>query len=802
VGDDIVVLEPPEPIGTLERKLEARTRELAEARKYQAATGEVLKVISQSSFDLHSVLQTLAGSAARLCGAGYCAVFRRDGEVYRMAAVVAFSPETESAARQFQAFLEMHPIVPGRGSMTGRVALERRAVQVADTANDPEYTLTEAITLANLRTQLGVPLLREGSPIGVIVLGRQHVEPFTDSQVELVTTFADQAVIAIENARLFDELRERTRDLQHSLEYQSATSEVLKVMSRSTFDLDPVLRSVVETAARLCKAEMAFIMRRDGELYRAAIAVGFSAEYQAFMKAHPIRPDRGSVTGRVVLERRTVQIADVANDPEYTLIEATTTGGQRTALGVPLLRDNEPIGVIFLSRARVQPFSEKQIELVTTFADQAVIAIENVRLFEELRERTEELAQRQAELRVTFDNMGEGVVMFDDQLRLAAWNRNLQLLLDLPDSFFSRPQRYPDYIRYLVERGEFGQVDGEAELKRYTQNAGRQRTLERSRPDGRVLEVRHNPVGGGGFVLIYSDITERKHAEAKILTARDAAESALRDLKALQASLIHAEKMASLGQLTAGIAHEIKNPLNFVNNFAGLSGELLEELKEMVTPAAAALAKTQRAELDNVLGTLSGNLQKIAEHGRRADGIVKSMLAHSRGGTGERRNTDINGLVDESLSLAYHGARAQDQAFSITLERDLDQSIAPISLFPQDITRALLNLFGNAFYAARKRQRDVGSDFQPILRVTTRELRGRVEVRVRDNGIGIPPEVRGKLFQPFFTTKPTGEGTGLGLSISYDIVTQQHGGTIDVESRVAEFTEFIITLPRSPPPLA
>ena len=208
MSDEIALVEPPEPIGALERKLEARTRELTEAREYHAATSEVLKVISRSSFDLQSVLETLARSAARLCGAGYCAVFRRDGEVYRMAAVVAFSPETKSAARKFQDFLEVHPLVPGRGSMTGRVALEGRAVQVADTASDPEYTLTEAITLANLRTQLGVPLLREGSTIGVIVLGRQHVEPFTDKQVELVTTFADQAVIAIENTRLLSDFRE------------------------------------------------------------------------------------------------------------------------------------------------------------------------------------------------------------------------------------------------------------------------------------------------------------------------------------------------------------------------------------------------------------------------------------------------------------------------------------------------------------------------------------------------------------------------------------------------------------------
>jgi signal transduction histidine kinase len=268
-------------------------------------------------------------------------------------------------------------------------------------------------------------------------------------------------------------------------------------------------------------------------------------------------------------------------------------------------------------------------------------------------------------------------------------------------------------------------------------------------------------------------------------------------LKTAQASLIQAEKMASLGQLTAGIAHEIKNPLNFVNNFAGLSVELLDELKEAAAPAINSLDQDTRAEIDETIDMLTSNLEKIAEHGKRADGIVTSMLEHSRGASGERRAVDLNNLVDEALNLAYHGGRAQDQSFNVTLERDYDITIAPIELVPQDITRVCLNLFGNAFYAARKREKE-GSDptFKPTLKVTTRDLGDAVEIRIRDNGVGIPDEIKDRLFQPFFTTKPTGEGTGLGLSISYDIVTQEHGGTITVDSRVGEFTEFTIRLPR------
>jgi signal transduction histidine kinase len=290
---------------------------------------------------------------------------------------------------------------------------------------------------------------------------------------------------------------------------------------------------------------------------------------------------------------------------------------------------------------------------------------------------------------------------------------------------------------------------------------------------------------------------ERRRAEAEIRAARDAAEAALTELKAAQANLIQAEKMASLGQLTAGIAHEIKNPLNFVNNFAALSTELLDELKQTTRPAVVALEGDGRAEAEDVIATLTGNLQKIIEHGKRADNIVKSMLEHSRGVTGERREVDINGLIDEALNLAYHGARAQDQNFNITMERKFDPEIRRMDLAPQEMTRVFLNLFGNGFYAATKRARENGdSSFRPILTVATRDLGEAVEVRVRDNGTGISPGIRAKLFQPFFTTKPTGEGTGLGLSISYDIVTQQHGGTIEVDSEPGTFTEFTIRLPR------
>jgi two-component system NtrC family sensor kinase len=278
--------------------------------------------------------------------------------------------------------------------------------------------------------------------------------------------------------------------------------------------------------------------------------------------------------------------------------------------------------------------------------------------------------------------------------------------------------------------------------------------------------------------------------------ARLAAEQALSDLRRAQDRLVETQKLAALGQLTAGIAHEIKNPLNFVNNFAELSGELTRELQEALADDRAPLPAPVRAEIEDLIGLLDGNLAKIAEHGRRADSIVKNMLAHSRTGSGERRSADLNALVDEALNLAYHGARAEHPDFNVTLERDLDSAIGALDLYPQEISRVLLNLFANAFYAVRLRQRAGADGYEPTVRVTTRAAADGIEIRVRDNGSGIPEAVRAKIFDPFFTTKPAGEGTGLGLSLSHDIVVKQHGGSFAVASQEGAFTEFTLTLPR------
>jgi PAS domain S-box-containing protein len=305
-----------------------------------------------------------------------------------------------------------------------------------------------------------------------------------------------------------------------------------------------------------------------------------------------------------------------------------------------------------------------------------------------------------------------------------------------------------------------------------------------------------------GINVAAEEITEQKRAKAALQLANESLEArtleltnSLEELRDAQDRLVQTKKLASLGQLTAGIAHEIKNPLNFVNNFSSLSIELAVELQEAIE--SQEFNDEKRTEIHDLLDMLRGNLGKIVHHGERADSIVKNMLLHSRQISGKHRSVDLNALVEESLNLAYHGARAQKGDFNITLERLFDPTTGQVNLLPEEITRALLNLISNSYYATTQRKAEAnGGSYEPILTAATKNLGDSVEIRIRDNGTGMPPEVTEKMFNPFFTTKPTGEGTGLGLSMTHDIIVKQHGGRIDVGTKPGVFTEFIITLPR------
>jgi len=472
-------------------------------------------------------------------------------------------------------------------------------------------------------------------------------------------------------ADLQEQVAALTRELKEAREQQTATSEVLKVISSSRGELEPVFQIMLENATKLCEASYGTMYLREGDGFRAAARQGHSPALAKKMKwwmGKHFKPSPNIPLARCVRTRASVHVTDMRKEPAYLdgdpmMVVSVDAAGQRTVVIVPMLKDLEPLGVIAIYRTEVRPFSDRQIELVTNFAAQAVIAVENARLLNELRQRTHELT------------------------------------------------------------------------------------------------------------------------------------TSLEDLRTTQDRLVQTQKLALLGQLTAGIAHEIKNPLNFVNNFSGVSAELIDELQD--TLKGIPLDATARTEINELTATLKGNFDKVLHHGRRADAIVKNMLQHSREGSGEHRVIDINALVEESLNLAWHGARAETQGFEIKLKQSFDPSTGEADIFPQDIRRVLLNMISNGFYAAARRRAETnGGDYEPTLTASTKNLGDRVEIRIRDNGTGMTPDVKEKMFNPFFTTKPTGEGTGLGLSISHDIIVKQHGGSIEVDTQPGEFTEIKVILPR------
>jgi signal transduction histidine kinase/putative methionine-R-sulfoxide reductase with GAF domain len=392
------------------KELEARNRDLTETLEQQTATGEVLRVISGSLTEVQPVFDTIAQNAARLCEAQFCFVHRFDGQLLHFMAHHGVNAEGVEANRR--AF----PMAPSRGTASARAVLERSVVQIPDVLADPDFAMGGAAKVTGYRSAVAVPMLRDGLPIGAIAVGRSQPGLFPGRQIDLLKTFADQGVIAVENVRLFTELQSSNRELTTALEQQTATSEVLKVISRSTFDLQPVLETLIDNALRLCNAETGVIYRTDGELFRLAASHNISPEFKDFVERHPLASGRGTVIGRVALEGRAIHIPDVSTDPEYTY-PGMTLGGVRTILGVPLLREGVPIGAFSIWRGEPRAFTDKQIELVTTFADQAVIAIENVRLLQELQETNRQVEQKSGELEAASQHKSEFLANMSHELR-------------------------------------------------------------------------------------------------------------------------------------------------------------------------------------------------------------------------------------------------------------------------------------------------------------------------------------------------------------------------------------------------
>jgi two-component system, NtrC family, sensor kinase len=544
-------------------EVQARTRDLEESLQQQTATAEVLKVISRSAFELDTVTTAILRSAMELCNAPTGQLHLRDDNVFRLK--LALGHKQETVAFNLAVPIPLHDALHRRGPVhPGDYG------HYEDMWNDPDYRFKKAVKLAGVRAGVVVPMFREDEVIGLFSLARPDPGPFTPSHIKLVQTFADQAAIAIENVRLFNEVKTKTDDLSEALQMQTATSDVLKVISRSAFDLQAVFNTLVSSAVELGGALTGTICVRDGDVfrYRDTIGAEHTSKLAQYLRDNPATPGRSTIAGRVLLSGKVERIPDCLVDPEYVVPMGSLATNVRSLLGVPLLRKEGVEGAIILTREEPGHFTDRQVEIVQTFADQAVIALENVRLFDEVQARTKELA------------------------------------------------------------------------------------------------------------------------------------ASLDDLRKAQDRLVQTEKLASLGQLTAGIAHEIKNPLNFVNNFSALSAEMVGEMKDALSDIN--LDKNKREELDEIAQMLKSNLEKVVQHGKRADSIVKNMLQHSREGSGEHRLADINALVDESLNLAYHGARAEKAGFNIVPQRDLDPSIGMADVYPQEITRVLLNLISNGFYAATK----------------------------------------------------------------------------------------------------
>ena len=824
---------PQDKAAELERQLRSQAAEnarlqaeLAIARDRQNASMEILRTIANSSGDAEGSLQQIAEATMHLFGAPSATIHIAEGDGWSRVIRVGDS------SRRVGAGVPLAQLKIGGRNMPGTIVAENRQVHVPDLDNvDPaiaDWPGMPHARAAGTRSMSGSPLRLEGKAIGALIVYRDHLAPFTDDEMALQQSFADQAAIAIENARLFNETRE-------SLERQTATADILKVLAASPSDVQPVFDAIAANANRLIGGFSTAVLRYiDGAAHLAAFTPGDPAGDRVLQASFPV-PFAQFPAYQLVANGAAAQLPDTELEPAAR--DIARARGFRSMLFTPLMSEGEAIGVIIATRRATGAFAEHHVRLLQTFADQAVIAIKNVSLFNATKEALERQTATADILRVIAASPADVTPVFqaisDSAKSLVGGhsstvtrvvNGMLHLAAFTTDNEAGNAELRSSFPAPLAASGIHSRVatSGDYAFRSDMQNepdlTEAMRELARTRGYRSILVI---PMLRDGIAIGTIGVTRPEagpfpdkaislletFADQAVIAVentrlfnevqdrtRELARS-LDDLRAAQDRLVQTEKLASLGQLTAGIAHEIKNPLNFVNNFASLSAELTDELNEVLAPVP--LADDLRAEVDELTGLLRDNLGKIVQHGRRADSIVKNMLLHSREGGGEHRLSDINALVEESLNLAYHGARAEKPLFDVTLKSELDPAAGSAEVFPQEISRVLLNLISNGFYAVTRRQMGSGAaGYEPVVIAATRDRGDSIEIRIRDNGTGIPEDVKAKMFNPFFTTKPAGEGTGLGLSMSHDIIVKQHGGTIDVTTEPGAFTEFTILLPR------
>jgi signal transduction histidine kinase/CHASE3 domain sensor protein len=782
-----------EELGSLYQEIEERAHELGEALERQTATSEVLNVISRSTSELQPVLDTIVATAARLCRAEWATMMKVEPEgVYHLAAATGNDEE-------FLRYLAQNPVIAGRGTIAGRTAAEGRTLHVTDVLQDPEYTWSEAQAKGGFRTVLGVPLLRGGAVVGVIILARNVVRPFTDKEIELVTTFADQAVIAIENVRLFDEVQARTRELTEALEQQTATSAILRVISTSPTDVQPVFETIVRNAVALCGSLFANVFRFDGELLHFVASHNVGPDYLELLRAkYPMRPDSSQVSGRAVLARSVVRLENALADPDYDQRFPAAMGWRRM-LGVPMLRQGEPLGVIVVGWAETGPVPKAQEELLKQFADQAVIAIENVRLFDEVQARTRELTRSVAELRALSEVSREISSTLELQAVLRAIAAHAVALAEADAGAFSaydeKAQLFrlqatheldPAVVAALTQRpvrlgeGSVGlaglrraavqipDIDQEADyaLHGVIREPGYRALLavplvrEDSLIGGLVI-CRKAP---GAFAPETVDLVQTL-ANQSVLAIENA--ELFEELERKGAELAEASRHKS--EFLANMSHELRTPLNAVLGYA----ELIQD-----------------GIYGEVSAKMQGVLERIQQNGRHLLGLINDVLDLSKIEAGQLSLSPVDYSMRELVLDVVSATEALAAEKQLALEVDVPADLPHGRGDERRLTQVLMNLVSNAIKFT-----EAGS-----VRIRAKVEDGSFLVAVTDTGVGIAPEDRERIFEEFqqvdsSSTRKKG-GTGLGLAIAKRIV-ELHGGRIWVDSTPGQGSTFAFTLPLS-----